>query len=284
MDSLPCIEDASLYISQSLQYPPNMDHKEAGAYWEQNAEAWTLLARNGYDIYRDYINTPAFFEMLPNVQGKKGLDIGCGEGHNTRLLAQRGAHLSAIDISSTFIQKAQEAEAATRLGIQYAVASAVALPFADDTFDFATGFMSFMDVPEIEKVISEAYRVLKSGGFLQFSISHPCFDTPHRKNIRNPTGQTYAVEVGDYFRNRNGEIEEWIFRSAPEHIRSGLPKFKTPKFTHTLSEWMNMLIDSGFVIERLAEPRASDDTVAKQPKLQDSQVVAYFLHFRCRKP
>lgn len=261
-----------------------MNHKEAGAYWDQNAEAWTLLARGGYDIYRDYINTPAFFELLPPVQGLKGLDIGCGEGHNTRLLAGKGAQMWAIDISPTFIQKARELEATTSAGIQYAVASAVELPFGDHTFDFVTGFMSFMDVPELEKVISEAFRVLKAGGFLQFSISHPCFDTPHRKNLRNAEGKTYAIEVGDYFKKTAGEVDEWIFKSAPEPMRSTLPKFKTPRFTRTLSEWLNTLTTSGFVIEQVAEPRADDDTIARQPKLQDSQVVAYFLHIRCRKP
>src|SRR5437762_2935974 len=72
-----------------------MDHIEVGAYWDGNAEAWTKLSRAGYDVYRDHLNTPAFFEMLPDVHGHDGLDIGCGEGHNTRLLAQRGARVAA---------------------------------------------------------------------------------------------------------------------------------------------------------------------------------------------
>jgi len=41
-----------------------MDHREAGRYWDGNAEAWTRLARAGYDVYRDHLNTPAFFAML----------------------------------------------------------------------------------------------------------------------------------------------------------------------------------------------------------------------------
>ena len=38
-----------------------MDHEEVGRYWNANAAAWTKLARAGYDIYRDHLNTPAFF-------------------------------------------------------------------------------------------------------------------------------------------------------------------------------------------------------------------------------
>ena len=75
-----------------------MNHKEAGEYWDGNADAWTQLARAGYDVYRDHLNTPAFLEMLPDVIGLAGLDIGCGEGHNTRLVAGRGARMAAVDV------------------------------------------------------------------------------------------------------------------------------------------------------------------------------------------
>ena len=137
-----------------------------------------------------------------------------------RLLAKRGARLSAIDIAEVFIAHAREAEQQTPLGIDYRVASAVALPFEDATFDFATGFMSFMDVPETARVLAEAYRVLKPGGFLQFSITHPCFDTPHRRNLRDASGRTYALEVGDYFRNLQGDVTEWLFSAAPPRFPS----------------------------------------------------------------
>lgn len=154
-----------------------MNHEEVGGYWNKNAAVWTRLARAGYDVYRDYLNTPAFFELLPAVGGLSGVDIGCGEGHNTRLLAKRGACITAVDISEVFLQYAQQAEEEEPLGIDYRVASAVELPFGDATFDFAVGFMSFMDIPETERVLAEAYRVLKPGGFLQFSIEHPCFNS-----------------------------------------------------------------------------------------------------------
>ena len=261
-----------------------MDHKEAGKYWNDSAEVWTMLARMGFDVYRDYLNTPAFFAMLPNVDGLWGLDIGCGEGYNTRLLSKSGARMTAIDIAEVFISHAREAETNEQLGIAYRVASAVELPFADSTFDFATGFMSFMDVPETDRVLAEAFRVIRPGGFLQFSISHPCFDTPHRRNLRDSNKKTYAIEVGDYFRGRDGEIDEWLFKAAPLEVKLGLRKFRIPRFSLTLSQWLNLVVESGFLLERIEEPRPSDETVAACPDLQDAQVVSYFLHMRVRKP
>lgn len=260
-----------------------MDHREVGKFWDGNADAWTQLSRAGYDTYRDWLNTPAFFKMLPDIAGRKCLDIGCGEGHNTRLLAEHGADVTAIDIANVFVRHARATETVAPQSIHYAIASAVELPFPDNLFDYATAFMSLMDVPETEQVIAEAFRILKFGGFLQFSITHPCFDTPHRRNLRDENGITYALEVGDYFHNLKGDIAEWLFSAAPEQEKAGLPLFKTPRFTRTISQWLNLLIDTGFSIERIAEPCPSDETVQKCPNIQDAQVVAYFLHVQAKK-
>ncbi|MGB2896694.1 MAG: class I SAM-dependent methyltransferase, partial [Anaerolineales bacterium] len=150
-----------------------MDHKEVGRHWNSIAPTWTAMARAGYDFYRDRFNTPAFLDLLPDVRGLHGLDVGCGEGYNTRLLIENGAVMAAIDISDVFIHHAAEISSEGH-DIQYGVASAVNLPFANATFDFATGYMSFMDIPEIEDVLDEVFRVLRPQGFVQFSISHPC--------------------------------------------------------------------------------------------------------------
>lgn len=261
-----------------------MDHTDVRRYWNENADTWTRLARAGYDVYRDHLNTPAFLEMMPDVAGLSGLDIGCGEGHNTRLLALRGARMTAIDISDVFIRHARQLEDQAASGINYLTASAVELPFADSAFDFAVGFMSLMDIPETDCVLAEAYRVLKPGGFLQFSITHPCFDTPHHRNLRDERGLTYAYEIGGYFEALQGDIVEWTFSAAPPQVREGLPKFKVPRFMRTVSQWLNLLIDTGFLLERFSEPRPSDQTVRECPGVQDAQIVAYFLHIRARKP
>lgn len=260
-----------------------MDHRQAGALWNENAEAWTRLSRGGYDVYRDGLNTPAFFEMLPDVAGLAGLDLGCGEGHNTRLLAARGASVTAIDIAGTFLRHAVTEERREPRGIAYLRVSAVELPFADAAFDFAVGFMSLMDMPGIERVLAEVHRVLRPGGFLQFSIEHPCFATPHRRNLRTTDGRTYAFEVGDYFTRLQGDISEWTFSAAPPAVRQEWRPFRVPRFTRPIGEWLNLLVDAGLAIERVAEPRPSDETVRTHPKLQDAQVVAYFLHVRARR-
>lgn len=260
-----------------------MDHEEVGRYWDENAEVWTELVRAGYDHYRDGLNTPAFFDMLPDVNGVAGLDIGCGEGHNTRLLAERGASMTGIDISRNFVRHAREAEEKQPLGIDYELASAVDLPFEDASFHFATAFMSLMDIPETELVLAEVFRVLRPGSFFQFSIEHPCFNPPHRRTLRDDDDHAYAREVGQYFRTINGETDEWIFSTAPVKVRENLRPFRIPRFTRTLAGWLNLLVQTGFVLEQFSEPCPTDEAVRERPRLQGAQVVAFFLHVRARK-
>lgn len=260
-----------------------MNEIEVAHCWNNNAPAWIALSRAGHDIYRDYVNTPAFFEILPAIKGLMGIDIGCGEGYNTRLLADKGATMAAIDIAPAFIESAQALEKEFPLGIKYAVASATQLPFEKNEFDFATSFMCLMDVPDLEKALYEAYRVIKPGGFFQFSIEHPCFKTPHLKKLRNNEGKAYALEIGDYFLNTNGRIEEWIFGDAPEEIKIKTPKFKVPNYHRTLSFWLNTILKTGFTIEQVHEPYPSDEAVREKPGLKSARIVSYFLHIRCRK-
>jgi SAM-dependent methyltransferase len=85
------------------------------------------------------------------------------------------------------------------LGIMYVRADAANMPFAAAAFDFATAFTSLMDMPDQASVLAETHRVLRPGGFLQFSILHPCFVPPHRRVLREPDGKTVrAIEVGGY--------------------------------------------------------------------------------------
>jgi SAM-dependent methyltransferase len=257
------------------------DH-EVGRYWDGNAAAWTELSRAGYDVYRDAMNTPAFLAMLPDIGGLHGLDVGCGEGTNTRQVRERCASMVGIDISPTFVGHAQD-HAKQVEHLHFQVASAQAIPFADETFDFATAFMSLMDLPDQAKALAEVRRVLKPGGFFQFSITHPCTDTPHRRNLRGEDGKTYAIEIGRYYDRIDGRIDRWIFGSAPAELKAGYKPFEVPRFNRTLSEWLNLIIDAGLRIERLAEPCVSEQLANEQPYLQDTRVAPYFLHVRCRK-
>ena len=260
-----------------------MDEKLVKSCWENNAENWTKLSRAGYDVYRDFMNTPHFLRMLTDEKGKLGLDVGCGEGTNTRRVAELGATMKAVDITETFIKHAKATEADDPKGIEYFTAPAQNMPFGDQTFDFVTAFMTLMDMGDLEGAFKEIFRVLKPGGFIQFNICHPCYDLPNKKKITDENGEEIGYQIGGYF-DGAFTMFEWCFSTAPKEIKDNMPKFQVPAQHRTLSQWVNMMIDAGFVIEKFDEPYATDEEIAACPAVRDTRILGYFLHVRVRKP
>jgi len=271
-------------LKQQNQKVFSMDHKKTGEYWDGNAENWTKLVRLGYDKTRVYLTLPKFLEMLPEIHGMEGLDIGCGEGSNTREFQKLGAKMTAIDISTTFIKLAQELEEKEELGIKYQVASAVELPFEDNSFDFTVSTMAMMDIPEFQKVINEAFRVTKPGGFFQFSMTHPCFNFGLPKFIKDENGRKKAIILSGYFDEKNDWIDEWIFGAAPKELTENMERFKVPRFEYTLSQWLNVFAESRFILEKVCEPNPSDELLEREPSFWTERIVALFIIFRYRKP
>ncbi|HYN34048.1 MAG TPA: methyltransferase domain-containing protein [Ilumatobacteraceae bacterium] len=254
-----------------------MGEPDTGAEWEANAPAWIEMSRAGADRYRDLVNTPAFLDALADMTGLQCLDVGCGEGHNTRLLVERGARITALDISETFIRAARDADPTNR----YVRGDASRLPFADATFDAATAFMSIMDVADPAIAIGEIARVLRPGGWVQFSITHPVNTTPVRRWIDDEDGVRTWLAIGDYF-FEGPMTESWTFKAAREMQKRHEP-FTITAARRTVSSWMNLVIDAGLTIERVIEPVASESIADDHPEVADTRIVPFFLIVRARR-
>lgn len=108
-------------------------------------------------------------ERLPLRPGLAILDIGCGAGGTARLLAARGSGLVlGVDRDPLLITLARRL--AARVGLaertRFALADALALPFADHGFDGAVSLHLAMAVADKETLRAEAFRVIRPGGFL----------------------------------------------------------------------------------------------------------------------
>lgn len=105
------------------------------------------------------------YHLLGDVRGLRVVDFGCGSGANTLLLAGRGAHVWAVDISEELIRLGERRLAANGLagGAQFIVGSAHDLPFPDASIDVVFG-IAILHHLDLALVSREVHRVLKPGG------------------------------------------------------------------------------------------------------------------------
>jgi ubiquinone/menaquinone biosynthesis C-methylase UbiE len=261
----------------------DISEEEVARYWDGNSAVWADQVRKGFDLYRELINNPSIFELIGPVAGLRVLDAGCGEGHNTRKLAHMGAHMTGIDISEKMIERAMESETASPLGITYHRSSFSSMPIlTDGAFDMAVAFMSLMDGPDYQAAMKELHRVLRPGGELVFSITHPCFLTEGMHWMTDSRTGQERVCVGNYFK-KTPYVERWKFSMSPESSR--LPEFAVPNFPRTLSEYVNGVLSAGFQLGELREPRPTEEACKKYPALEKwRKHAAIFLQLRAYKP
>lgn len=107
-----------------------------------------------------------FLDTLPHYG--RVLDVGCGGGHLTRMVAERrpDAKLVGVDLSPDQVRRAEHR--AHRVGkcIEYVEGSALDLPFSDKSFDAVVSVGSLKHWPDGRRGVSECVRVLGPGGFL----------------------------------------------------------------------------------------------------------------------
>jgi len=264
--------------------PPQIRESEVAAQWDRNADVWADQVRNGWDIAREYWNNPAFLEFAGDLSGKIVLDAGCGEGHNTRMFARRGARMTGVDLSAKMIEFARAEELREPLGIRYERASFSKMEiFKSESFDEVISTMALMDGPDFPGAMREIARVLRPGATLAYSILHPCFATRGMGWINDDSGRAVKFTVADYF-NSEPWIEHWKFGHAPN--TSEVEAFGVPRFDRTLSDYINPTVAAGLRLQEIREPRAPESACALYPeafvKFRDH--IAWFLYVRASKP
>lgn len=132
-------------------------HGLGDAWWDPDGIVGALHEINP-------VRVAYFCNALGDLPGKRIVELGCGGGLMAEAYARRGADVVGIDRSVPSLHAAWRHAAGNDLVIQYVGSLAEGLPFAGGTFDAVVTADTLEHVDSLERVVSEAARVLKPGG------------------------------------------------------------------------------------------------------------------------
>lgn len=157
---------------------PELAPREAYRLWAENypPHAHNLLMQ---------VEERAVCELLPEVRGKRVLDLACGTGRYARILRERGARVIAFDFSLEMLARGEN-------NFARAQADLAALPLRDASADVIVCGLAVGHVEHLEGALAEMKRVLAPQGTLVYSDFHAA--TRKWKRTFRAKNRTYAVQ------------------------------------------------------------------------------------------
>jgi ubiquinone/menaquinone biosynthesis C-methylase UbiE len=183
-------------------------------------------------------------EALDLEAGSRVIDIAAGNGNATLAAARRFCTVVSTDYVGALLDKGRERAAAERLAVDFQVADAEALPFADGEFDVALSVFGTMFTPEHARAASEMARVVRPGGKIGVASWTPdsfigqVFKTigqyvPPASGLRSPalwgTEEHLRTIFGDNVAQIRAVRKQFVFRyRSTEHFLDIFKRFYGP--------------------------------------------------------
>jgi SAM-dependent methyltransferase len=180
-------------------------------------------------------------KLLPDFNGKRVLDIGCGFGwHCIYAAGQGAAYVLGIDISEKMLAVAKAKT--TFHNVDYKQMAMEDMAFPQDEFDVIVSSLAFHYTPDFKDICQRIGHCLSSGGYFIFSVEHPVFT---------------AYGTQDWWYDDNGNRDHWpvdnyFYEGKRDAIFLGEHIIKYHK---TLATYLNSLLQTGFTITGLVEPQ-----------------------------
>lgn len=135
----------------------------------------------------------ALIDALDPRPGQRVLDIACGSGNAALIAARRECEVAGVDYVPALIERARLRAQAEGTDIDFRIADAQALPFADGSFDVVLSAIGVMFAPDQEKAASELLRVCRPAGRIGLASWLPeafggDFFAAHGRHVPPPEG------------------------------------------------------------------------------------------------
>jgi SAM-dependent methyltransferase len=177
--------------------------------------------------------------LLPaDIGGQRVLDLACGNGTASHLLARRGALVTGLDLSARMLDRARQIQAGEPVEIRYIHGDAAGTRWRDGTpYDGVLCHMALMAIEDLDGALSTAAAVLAPGGWFSFSVFHPCY----------PGGPEGSWSGLPSWPPEHGYAREGWWTTRGEGVRG-----RAGSHHRMLSTYLNAAIGAGLEFERFA--------------------------------
>lgn len=185
--------------------------------------------------------------LLGDVKGKKIIELGCGGGENSIILAKKGAICTGVDISFKQLKYAKNLVKKHEVKIKLIEGDLENLVMIDDEiFDIAISIFALDWMQDLDAAFKEAYRILKKNGIFVFSIQHPI----------------YNLLGAEDFNPKELKISTNYFEKHVTFVESTGIDLKV--HASKISDIINGLIKIGFDIEKILEPEPLEEDITQE--------------------
>lgn len=189
--------------------------------------------------------------LLPDLAGRRVVDLGCGFGWFCRHAREQGAaRVLGIDVSERMLARA--GELTTDRGIEYRRADLESLVLPERSFEVAFSSLALHYLADVRRLLATIARALVSGGHLVCSVEHPIYTAPRHPRwlTGSDGGATWPI---DRYLDEGPRETDWLAKGVI-------------KQHHTLATYLNALIGAGFRIVHVEEFGPTDEQVAVHPE------------------
>nr|WP_314267259.1 class I SAM-dependent methyltransferase [uncultured Moellerella sp.] len=222
---------------------------------QQFFNAYSQLSRSvhGLDGAPEW---PAIRTILPNLQDKKVVDLGCGYGWFCRYAQEQGAaSVLGLDISQKMLNKA--AEMTQNSKIEYCQQDLANLQLKTEYYDLAYSSLTLHYIEDLTRLFDTVYQSLVVGGQFIFTAEHPIYTAPEQQNwhIDKHGNKFWPI---NHYQLEGQRISNWLADGVIKQHRM-------------LGTFINLLVQSGFVISHLNEWGPTSQQIAEMPALDEEK-------------
>jgi SAM-dependent methyltransferase len=211
---------------------------------------------------------PALRALLPDLRGRRVLDLGCGFGWFCRWARENGAaHVLGIDVSEKMLARARETTPDPAIAYNRADMERLELPPA--SFDLVYSSLALHYIANLGGLLSQVHLSLVEGGSLVFSAEHPIYTAPTDPHWLTGTAGRKVWPVDRYL-DEGPRSTDWL---APGVIKQH----------RTLATYLNLLLRSGFALSHVEEWGPTEEQIASRPQFADERQRPPFLLVAARR-